>query len=73
MPDNPVNKYFRPANIQNNLAALYSAEGKTTEGIKAMQSTIDNFQQFIASKDPNPKKKSATEGCLKPLITWRHL
>jgi hypothetical protein len=62
MPDTDVNKYFRPANIQNNLAALYSAEGKTTEGIRAMQSTIDNFQKFIASKTPDTRKQSATEG-----------
>lgn len=64
MPDNDINKYFRPGNIQNNLAALYSAEGKTTEAIAAMQQTISNFQQFIVSKDPasESKKQSATEG-----------
>lgn len=57
-----INKYFRPANVYNNLAALYSAEGKTTEGMRAMEKTIDNLQKFIASKDPDPKKQSATEG-----------
>ncbi|MEI9943643.1 MAG: CHAT domain-containing tetratricopeptide repeat protein [Chitinophagaceae bacterium] len=62
MPDNDVNKYYRPGNIYNNMAALHSAEGKTTEGINAMQLAIDNFQKFINSKTPDPKKKSATEG-----------
>ena len=64
MPDNDLNKYYRPANIYNNLAAIYSAEGKTTEGIKAMRQTIQNFQKFISSKNPHRSSPagSATEG-----------
>ncbi len=62
MPANDLNRYFRPGNIYNNLAALYSAEGKTTEGIKALQTTIDNFQKFLAGKEAGTKKQSATEG-----------
>ncbi len=62
MPDNDLNRYFRPANIQNNLAALYNAKGNTTEAIKVMEGCIINFQQFIGSKEPHPKKQSATEG-----------
>lgn len=64
MPGNDVNRYFRTGNIQNNLAALYSADGKTSEAIKAMQVTIANFQRFILSTEPGAasKKQSATEG-----------
>ena len=61
-PDNDVNKYFRPANLQNNLAALFSAEGKTTEAIMAIQNTINGFQNFIAGKEQGPKRESAMEG-----------
>ena len=62
MPENDLNKYFRPGNIENNLAALYSAEGKTTDAIQAMHNTINDFQNFINSKDAGSKKQSATEG-----------
>ncbi|MBL7696557.1 MAG: CHAT domain-containing protein [Chitinophagaceae bacterium] len=62
MPPNDLNKYFRPGNVYNNLAALYSAQGQTSEGIKAMQNTISSFQKFIASGDAGPRKQSATEG-----------
>lgn len=61
-PATDINKYFRPGNVESNLSTLYSAQGKTTEAIKAMENAIDNFQKFIASKTPNPKKQSAMEG-----------
>jgi CHAT domain-containing protein len=66
-PDNDINKYFRPGNVESNLSTLYSAEGKTTEAIKAMENAIDNFQKFIASKKPHPKKQSAMEGVFEGL------
>ncbi len=62
MPDNEMNRYYRPATVENNLAALYSAEGKTSEAIKAMQRTIENFQQFIAGNEFHPKKTDAVQG-----------
>jgi CHAT domain-containing protein len=61
-PETDINKYFRPGNVESNLSTLYSAQGKTTEAIKAMESAIDNFQKFIASEKPHPKKQSAMEG-----------
>lgn len=64
MPATPLNKYYRPAMIHNNLAALYSAEGKTTEGIRSEQLAIDHFQQFIATPEPHEKKKDAQVGIL---------
>ena len=62
MPENDLNRLYRPAMIYNNLAALQSAEGKTSEGIRTTELTISYFQQFIASKDPHPKKKDAVVG-----------
>jgi len=55
----PLNQYYRPAVVQNNLSALYQMQGKTTEGINAMKLTIENIRKFLATKDPHPKKTSA--------------
>ncbi len=62
MPSDDLNTFFRPANVWNNMAAVYSAEGKTSEAIHAMEVTIANFQKFLDTKTPHPKKTSATEG-----------
>lgn len=61
LPDTDLNKYYRTANVQNNLAALYGEEGRTTEAITAMQNTIRNFQAFLAG-NPSEKKEDATAG-----------
>lgn len=55
----PVNQYYRPAIIYNNLSALYSIDGKTTEAIQAMRSCITNIGDFLADKEPNSKKVTA--------------
>lgn len=55
----PVNEYYRPAIVQNNLSALYGVQGKTTKAIEALQSTITNLKMFMATKEPNPKKSAA--------------
>lgn len=62
MPATALNKYYRTANIFNNLAALYSALGETSKGIEAMQTTIGNFQKFISDPAPHPKKEDAHLG-----------
>lgn len=62
LPDNDLNKFYRNANVQNNLAALYNSTGKTSDAITAMQKTIENFQAFIASKESHPKKEDAVAG-----------
>lgn len=62
MPADDLNKYYRSANIQNNLAAVYNANGKTSDGIASMQKTIENYQYFIAAKEPHPKKEDAIIG-----------
>ncbi len=56
----PVNQFYRPAVLQNNLAGVYSMDGQTTAAINAMRSTIDNLKNFLATKEPNPKKVTAT-------------
>ena len=56
----PVNQFYRPAVLQNNLSGVYSMEGQTTAAISAMRSTIENLKKFLATKEPNPKKVTAT-------------
>ncbi len=53
------NKYYRPAIVQNNMSALYDADGKTTEAIKAQQDAISNIQLYIAGNDPAQKREDA--------------
>jgi CHAT domain-containing protein len=55
----PLNEFYRPAIVQNNLSALYGIEGKTTEAIKAMKQCISNIKSFIATPQPHPKKGTA--------------
>lgn len=54
-----LNRYYRPAVIQNNLAGIYGVQGKPTEAIKAMKACIANLKLFISSKEPHIKKNSA--------------
>jgi CHAT domain-containing protein len=53
------NRYYRPAIVLNNISALYDAEGKTTEAIKAQQDAISNIQLYIAGNDPAQKREDA--------------
>lgn len=62
MPDNDLNTAYRPAIILNNIAALYSAEGKTTEAINAMNESIARYRQFLSAAPQHPKASSAREG-----------
>ncbi|HEY0040611.1 MAG TPA: tetratricopeptide repeat protein, partial [Flavisolibacter sp.] len=56
----PVNQYYRPALVLNNVSGIYSLQGKTTEAINALKTCILNLKTFIASKEPHLKKASAT-------------
>ncbi|MES2848924.1 MAG: tetratricopeptide repeat protein, partial [Bacteroidota bacterium] len=53
------NKYYRPAMVLNNMSALYDADGKITEAIKAQQDAISNIQLYIAGNDPAQKREDA--------------
>ncbi|MEO6682796.1 MAG: tetratricopeptide repeat protein, partial [Ginsengibacter sp.] len=55
----PMNKYFRPSTIQNNLAGLYSIEGNTTKAIITLNLSLANLRNFITSSGADPKKQSA--------------
>ncbi len=56
---NPVNKFYRPAILLNNLSGLYQLQGNTTGSIEALKTTITNLNDFIADKAPDPKKVNA--------------
>ncbi len=53
------NKYYRPAIVLNNMSALYDADGRITEAIKAQQDAISNIQLYIAGNDPSQKREDA--------------
>ena len=55
----PMNKYYRPATIQNNLSGLYSIEGNTTKAIITLNQSIANLRNFITSSGADPKKQTA--------------
>ncbi len=55
----PLNQYYRPAIVYNNISALYSAGGKTTGAIEAMKTCIEKIKLFLADKEPNIKKATA--------------
>ncbi|MEO6948245.1 MAG: CHAT domain-containing tetratricopeptide repeat protein [Ginsengibacter sp.] len=59
MERSPRNSFYRPSIVLNNLSALYQLEGKTTQAIKAMESTIDNLKKYVDTDEPDYKKTSA--------------
>ena len=59
MDSTPLNKYYRPAVLNNNLAAIYGIQGKTTEGILAMKETISDLRRYLAIKDSSLKRDNA--------------
>jgi tetratricopeptide (TPR) repeat protein len=56
---NSKNKFFRPAIVENNLSGLYQLQGKTTQAIQALESTISNLRKFLATDEPNSQKTTA--------------
>lgn len=62
MPQEPLNKFYRKANIYNNISAVYSAEGKTTDAIETIHAAINNYKKYIAVPNVLYKKESAIEG-----------
>ncbi|HEY8388118.1 MAG TPA: CHAT domain-containing tetratricopeptide repeat protein [Parasegetibacter sp.] len=57
--NDPLNHYYRPALLNNNLAGIYGIEGKTTESIQAMKTTINHLKSFLAIPGPHTKKNDA--------------
>ncbi len=58
-PKNPLNQFYRPAIILNNIAGLYQMQGQSTKAISAMKKAIDNLRHFQNSDAPINKKNAA--------------
>ncbi len=54
-----VNRYFRPAMLQNNIANAYNGLGQSTNSIKELETAIYNYKTFIALPEDFPQKKNA--------------
>jgi CHAT domain-containing protein/tetratricopeptide (TPR) repeat protein len=59
MDSTPYNRYYRPAVLNNNLAAIYGIQGKTTEGIAAMKKTISYLRRYLSIDDPKLRRDGA--------------
>src|SRR6186713_2634025 len=47
MPDDNINRRYRPALIKNNLVAIYREEGNTSEALKTAYEVVDSYQAFL--------------------------
>ena len=61
MPDDNINRRYRPALIKNNLVAIYREEGNTSEALKTAYEVVDSYQAFLQNKGGDDKKKYAVE------------
>ncbi len=61
MEPNPMNSYYRPAILNNNMSAIYSTQGNLDKALDAIKSTVNSLNQFIASDVADSKKESAKE------------
>ena len=61
MEVNPLNSYYRPAILQNNLAGIYEIQGNIEQALAAMRKTIKYLNLFLKSDAENHKKESAKE------------
>ena len=57
----PMNSYYRPAILNNNMAGIYGSQGNIEKALEAMKKTIGYLNQFIKAEVSNAKKESATE------------
>ncbi len=55
-PD-PVNLYYRPAILNNNIAGIYSSQGNLEKALQAMRSTINSLNLFVKSPDITDSKR----------------
>jgi tetratricopeptide (TPR) repeat protein len=54
-----VNRNFRVALVQNNVANVYDELGRKDESIISLEKAIRNYKLFIASPEPDARKKNA--------------
>ncbi len=58
LPQTPLNKYYRPAMLNNNIAAIYSSQGNTRKALVVMSRVIGYWEAFFRSDAPDFKKES---------------
>ncbi len=51
----PINQYYRPAVLQNNMTGIYNMQGETTRAIAAMKACIDNLKKYLSIPESVPK------------------
>lgn len=61
MEETPRNLYYRPAILNNNIAAILSMEGKPTESMEAMKSCIQDLEKYIPTIESGIQKQKAQE------------
>ena len=57
--ENPMNRYYRPSLLQNNIAGLYSMSGETSKALDAMKKSLDFNLKFIASDGEDYKRQES--------------
>ncbi len=61
MDSNPLNLYYRPAMLQNNLAGIYEVQGDLEKALAAIKKTINYLNLFLKSDAADHKKEGAQE------------
>ncbi len=61
METNPMNSYYRPALLNNNIAGIYGSQGNLEKALEAMKLAINYLNQFIKTDASDAKKERAKE------------
>ena len=61
MESSPLNTYYRPAMLQNNLAGIYEVQGDVEKALVAMKKSINYLSLFLKSDAADHKKEGAQE------------
>ncbi|MEM6802313.1 MAG: tetratricopeptide repeat protein, partial [Bacteroidota bacterium] len=61
MEETPRNLYYRPAILNNNIAAIYSMEGQATKSLQAMQECIRALEKYIPTVENGIQLQKAQE------------
>lgn len=55
----PLNQYYRPAVVQNNMSGIYSVQGQAKKAIDAMKACIENLRTYLSIPEDKPKRSTA--------------
>jgi CHAT domain-containing protein len=58
---NPLNIYYRPATLYNNMAGIYSIQGSLSEALQAMQITVEKLSSYLKEDISAVKRENATK------------